>query len=351
MTFPSPHNPQSLPLAPGYRWIGLTDQRKSTDEVLVHDDGPKGYETVPVWRTLDPESWGSTWSAWSIRRAICIDDPMAPPPESWSRDGYETVRIDVSIPKVAHDDEWYWWASCLTGTTGWHASCNGSYGVVQGRTHRYIRRPIGQPVAGPSVPAPKRQSLAIKTHGCSRLNAIIQDLLFEAGYQWGSGPAHEGRVRQHLNAHWLFVSAMGPQDELMAGGAGCTPQTGFLSLDSKTDLGQIMDQLKALSAPPSVHAPQPPTINGYVGQYTKGYASITFGCAKISVPMLRMAYETMKDQWTGMNRTIASVTLSSGVVLKQSDIETVLTYVEAIGPYDSYVPMGRNLRAAWSVAL
>lgn len=334
-TFPPPHNPNHAPETPGYRILGLGDVLNETDDYWVNWVNP-GKDGKSYWQTtmnvgkkiaLDRETDGS------YRRALNIDDPFAPPPDQWTREGYETVCVESGTK--AHDGEEWWDKTCRC----WIDSVGGTYGIIFDPyyPHYYIRRKVVPAVIAPKVSTPilaHGQSIVVKTHGIEALSRAAQELAFEAGWSWNDY-VRKTEIRSFCS-HYLVLKV---EDE---GVRNITylhyiPDRYSHLFDAKTDLGQLIDLLASLKSPPVPPAPIAPVINGYTAQYTKDSNIVTFGCAQIAVSMLMRASGimgmptkyTLKANFAG-NREIVSITLDSGVKLGREDIKSVLAYVDSV---------------------
>ncbi len=77
--------------------------------------------------------------------------------------------------------------------------------------------------------------------------------------------------------------------------------------------------------------PTVPTVNGYtMDHHVKGNTTVTFGCARISLGLLREVVKSFNNSTYGGNRTVTGVTLSSGVALRHGDIIATLAHVDAV---------------------
>lgn len=343
-TFPVGHNPENRLLTPGYRWLSTDEPRNETDETW--GCGSDRWITLRYLHDHHHHHPINGRLVWSIRRAICIDDPYAPPPSQWL-DGYEMIDAATARQSPGSD---YW---CLGSTPFWRSATGCAYGDLF-----YYRRPVGAPTEVPShTPTedmkpgqtrrnqdgsltyvtqgqPKRpttlapnQSIVISVGSSAVLSRAVQEAAFAAGFTWeGTGASvladviSGGRLvvlllnRRNQHVYWQLATAPLPSD-----------WSNLLHLDARTDMGLLIDLLSAPSAPKPIVGP---TINGYVGAYTKGADIIVFGCAQISVHMLRALSPAMMS--IHGNRTVASMTLSSGVTITREQIAAILSYIDQV---------------------
>ncbi len=326
-TFFEPFNPEKLPPpAPGYRYLGKDEERKPTDETMTYRNGPWS----PISKCL---STISHIDSWTLRRALCVDDPSAPTPADWAK---YPIRAVSKGDYPVHGDVAMW----VDGV--WIALTYGVRFAIDG----YVRAPAYDETGlidkakrkAPSVPEVARhsapvlkpgQSIVIAVYGNAALSTAVQLAAFGAGYAWaGSGC----QTPENLRAECLFLHDE-MRHKIMTHGTALYAKesdetTKRLHLDAKTDMGLLID---LLAQTPSVPAkPVGPTINGYVGAYTRLNGSISFGCAQLSIPMLRKVCELMSTKWTGGNRFVGGVTLDSSVSLSRADIGAILAYVDKV---------------------
>lgn len=95
-------------------------------------------------------------------------------------------------------------------------------------------------------------------------------------------------------------------------------------LDGKTDLGKLIEILE------QKQEPEAPELYGHKAKYKKNYSSIEFGCAKISIPMLRAAYGLMTADWLDVNRKVQFVALDSGKTLRADEIKPILDFIDQV---------------------
>ena len=336
--WPNPHNPEGLPpAAPGYRYLGK--------------DEPYDLERDETGLTLGSENWcllkhmpasgiSHFRHRWTIRRALNVDDHFAPPPEEWTRPGWEVMPSSDGYRLAKGEEVW----SC--GSSRW-------VDTNEGLTHDklYIRRPIqpsmatspiltgaanlstGRTIMSTKVELKPGQTIVVNVHASKVLSQAVQEAAFEAGYGWWN----DGKLTftpewQHIKSYpdGAHISIPVGRKTLYERRLMFSPESYYcdehadaLFLDARTDLGLLID---LLAKPP---APVPPTINGYTAEYAKDGNAIKFGCANISLDLLNRAREVIERSYLG-NRGVQSVTLDSGVVLKIGDIKAALDYVKAV---------------------
>jgi len=324
MNYPKPHNPDKLDPIPGYRFLGINETLKTTDEAWW------GFSSG--W--LITEYPGTTPAAMVVttyRRALNVDDQYAPPPDQWVQPGWVVDPNPIDPNTYIGTSGMEYWAN---GSKVWWPTLNRLSSPF------YVRRPaswVNPPynssmnTSAPSMntssiqskPRPRLdQIIAINVHSNSILSRTVQDLAFEAGFEWGD----VGKHHQHLNKPriclWTDGTLAYHEGELVN-------MTGWETLDAHTDLGRFVEILEATKSP------MPPKIGGsdgkvYEGKFTKGGDVVEFGCAKIAVNLiLRPALILMLSGGTG-NRGVQSITLSSGVSLNRDEIKEIIDYVEAI---------------------
>lgn len=302
--FPEPHNPCGLPPPePGYRYLGEQEARKRGDQ----------FRTTSGWR----ETSGPNLPAeqFTYRRALCVDDHLAPPPAEWSVPGFEVVLSSQLDPRVWEKPLFVWspapanrWITATsTLMSDW-----------------YYRRPICPPHANTSVPTPSMptpKSIIINTHSSKPLVEAVLAVAKCAGWNW-SGSSSVADAYYAIHPKGKELADVQRADILYW--QKNKPEA--IYLDAKTDMGKLIDLLDEMKKPV---APTPPKVNGYDGAYVKGTDVIKFGCAEISRPMLSRTRELMDIQFDG-NRTVASVKLSSGVILDREQVRQILDYVDAV---------------------
>lgn len=321
-TWPTPFNPSGAPQTPGYRFLGLGELVGPHDETL----GSNGVWSVSCCRgQIITGYWRLT-----CRRALCVDDLSAPPPEQWSIPGWQVLTDG----HVNMNDE-FW----SRPTDTWSSNLGGYLGPVTA-TPLYYRRKVG----AESAPTKRlvlalNQSIVVSVGSSAILSRAVQEAAFAAGWAWSYAQGDPLRTQYAPFANdlsnlrirfkpnrtlgWRFKDKVW-DDEV----------ADTLYLDARTDMGQLIDLLA--SVPPQ---PAPPTINGYAAEYIKDSPVIKFGCANLSVEMLDRVARAMgmkriqgeiETLASGGNRTISSVTLDSGVKLSCADVRTALSYVDQV---------------------
>lgn len=306
-TFPNPHNPENLPpAAPSYRYIGEDEAKKPGDEYI---DGPE-------WR---PSRDAGKVANWTYRRALNVDDPHAPPPSEWDKPGYTMGLKGLDLLQIFKAE---WWDK---DKREWRKV------VGYGPSPYYYRHLSSMTTSSQSIPAScsdkpvlkPGQSIVVNTHDHLSLYRAVQHIAFDAGWEW----VNTGKGETEVTAGWSTVELK--SDKKMFNRTNRVQIPGSLNLDARTDLGLLID---LLAKPP---APIAPTIHGYKGEYIKGQQGVglddivKFGCAELSLSMMRRTHDLMTLERVG-NRTISAITLSSGVALKLDDIKAILDYVNAV---------------------
>lgn len=302
MTFPSPFNPDNLPpAASGYRYLGPDEMPKAGDEFKTLSND---------WMTCS-EGKRTTRPNLTYRRALSIDDQYAPPPSEWLTPGYQVsgpVTPDGRT-KALNDEEYWGWAN-----KGWCFSTNGLayYHPV------YIRRKVR--ASAPSAPTLNTKREVVVYIGDSVALSNMLKAIFRTD------------TPTRLYAGYVLIRG----DEI----AGCNVDSGayrsihyvgVIWIDAYTEMGKLIDLLPSLKTPP---APVAPTINGYVAQYTKGSSTVTFGCAQISIELIKGmkgALNTIEayGPYRG-NRFMTGFVLNSGVKLGREDVKSILAYVDQV---------------------
>lgn len=309
-TFDLGHNPENLPLAPGYRWLSKDEPHRVGDEIWATGNRASGQDGHLQWCALtNSGSWTVTQpnALWSYRRALCVDDPFAPPPDQW-KEGYEMLAGPDRGPGVE-----YWsrdkrsWRHCMT------VGC--AY-----QPEYYYRRPLR------SAPVVPNQLIIVRVGDIAPLLVAVQQLAFDAGWSWGA--AGTSGAKQLMTAHRIAVTDstmifLHADKTMSYGNRHVSVSNTDLFLDARTDMGKLIDIL----AP---RAPVGPTINGHVGVYVKGAATITFGCAVIPLRILSRVVDIMSYVTEGSNRTMADIGLSSGVRLTRDQIRAIIEYVHEV---------------------
>ncbi len=289
-TFPEPHNPENAILDPGYRFIGKDEPLHLLDMTPVADRS--GWATFDLTRANGSPI--NRPAHWTVRRALNVDDPYAPPPEEWSHPAWVIVRPG----EADHVGKgWQAWIQrgflegCSLGGR-WESQPQTTHTIW---TNTYYRRPMTLgAVTTVNTSAPESDWFLIK-------NRPPTDTECQAGM-------------------WIVNSGY-------VSFARWCGSTAFLKSD-------------ATHWRPATNIPAPPKplliapkVNGYEMTYVKGNEDVSttvkFGCAEISLSMLRFANTLMTTNRPG-NRTVQSVTLSSGVTLDKGAIKTILHYVEAV---------------------
>ncbi len=300
-TFAEPYNPEGFSLAPGYRWLGRDESANwDIDEILTGSQWivAKG-QAFKSHRRID----------WSYRRALCVDNPLAPPPFEWSIPGYEVLEgstfegpywdHSLSIWSPAPANRWITVTSTIM--SDW-----------------YYRRPIG---AQPQPSMSMHKSLIINTHLSLALFDAVTAVAKRAGWHWLGSP---GLSDPYIAIHPKGKEAVDMQMADILYWRKHKPDA--IHLDAKTEMGKLIDLLDEMKKPPM---PTPPKVNGYEGAYTKGGSTIKFGCAEIDVTMMREIDLLWSRQRAG-NRSAITLGLSSGVVLSRADVKAILEYVDAV---------------------
>lgn len=331
-TFPVPFNPENhAPAAPGYRYLGKDEERKPTDETMTHRGGP----WCPVVKCL----WTiSHIDQWTIRRALCVDDPYAPPPDQWSIPGWQVFEVQ---PGYIHEPDTQSWSPM---GDGWQSIPSPGFPAVPGW---YIRRKVAAHSVKSTIgigwqvryntPGIKRlspnQSIVIAVHDSQALSRAVQELALSAGFLWGDCDTKWSSIPVERCGGKTFIKLWTDGRKTLTFGPNALSHAGHcpMVLDARTDMGLFIDLLDSIKNSPK---PVGPTINGYVSEYEKGHIIITFGCAEVCIHMLRhaskmFAYDVKHNNWMS-NRTVAAITLDSGVKLTKTDIESILSYVDRV---------------------
>lgn len=315
--FPEPHNPERLPLQPGYRWLGRDEEKRPTDEIITWSK----WEPLTVLNGVSrlAETWRRIWPQWSIRRALSVDDPLAPPPEEFAHEGYEMITsVDERAQTQTGWQAWYQGKWCFCPTF----SAVGPY---------YHRRPVSNPNVSVSTPNPMNirpyQHLIVNVGTSQILAETVKTLALDA------------RPNQELiDSKRVYLGYVYLRDgELM--GAAVNDHyyrnqiSGAVWLDARTQLGKLIDLLEEMKRPP---APTPPKVCGsdgkdYEGVYVKGAGIIKFGCAEIATNLLRDGDTLMSAPLRHQgNRSVKGVLLDSGVIITKDQIKAILEYVDAV---------------------
>jgi hypothetical protein len=330
MNYPSliqsaPHNPENKPLDPGYRFLSGGESSKETDETWGN-----GTEKWLSLRHMHDE-YGHPLagrSIWTIRRALCVDDQYAPPPNQWSIDGWEVFRGDRHELRKGCQ---IWQSGCLTG---WHHCVESGYTKTAGPFY-YRRKVPGQTSNQSLKPG---QSIVVYVGDSKVLSQAVKQVAVEAGYLPLASNSVLAYIGIHGRGHPKLTGPCMSHDITLSWYNREDPT--HVYLDARTDMGKLIDLLSPVQTPNPKPKLVPPTVNGHVARYNPPhktpaggigiYHSIEFGCAKISIPMLRKAKEMMDGEWVGCNRTAKTIILDSGVVLTKEDIDATLAYVDAI---------------------
>lgn len=129
----------------------------------------------------------------------------------------------------------------------------------------------------------------------------------------------------------LFVS-LNPSDSIFDKntlywyGDGKGDAKNYPEYNGKTDYDKIVE---ALETELKAAKPKPPTVNGYQAKYAYGLHDVQFGCASIDLNLLANVWAFMESSQKG-NRTILSITLSSGVSLSKEQVKAILDYVAEV---------------------
>jgi hypothetical protein len=153
------------------------------------------------------------------------------------------------------------------------------------------------------------------------VSEFIQKLLFKAGFAWGF---RGEQIAQNTSSKCLLASFDTPiWEKKKVYHSGSILPYDFEVFDAVTDLAKIME---ILSAKPEMEAP---VINNYTMEYKKGNDIVTFGCANISILMLRDVFNAMTKTRVG-NRGFDRIVLNSGVTLTEKNIKDILDYVQFV---------------------
>jgi len=170
----------------------------------------------------------------------------------------------------------------------------------------------------------KSGAFRIKTHE----NPLLVELYFALAAKFGVGgviadvPASASGLCVSINPDrtwWdknrVYWYGLDPRDA-----------KNYPEYDGKVDYDKIVaafeTELKAAK-------PKPPTINGCEAKYAYGENHVQFGCASIDLNLLANVWAFMESSQKG-NRTIQSVTLSSGVSLSKEEVKATLDYVAQV---------------------
>lgn len=289
-TFPEPWNPENLPPPdPGYRYLGKDESKLPTDETIWTDRSH--------WTSYEDANINLRDTAnWTYRRALNVDDPSAPPPEEWSQKGWE-----VSGPTVepAKEGEEVW-----RNGSQWIPAIRG-FGYL---SPYYIRRPIN-----PSMNTSSKTQLSV--NWISLKDRYPTNAEAQAGL-WVWHPSSSS-----LNGGYTQSAKWADAEGFKRCNAGATHFAPVVWPNPPKNLL--------------------PEVNGYKASYTKGAETVTFGCAHISLERLHkiascmnltLACDGVDDSKPDLkdNRTVQSVTLSSGVTISCDQIKAILDYVEAV---------------------
>jgi hypothetical protein len=215
--------------------------------------------------------------------------------------------------------------------------------VVAGASGNYAATPLGASLTPkPINPANFIIDLAFASPD---LVAAVQHLLFAAGLKWFNAEPTKPIPDKWLSNRGLFVireacPAMTPG--LIYHGSPNTAAYPFPVYSAQTALPEIIRLLNGpFDVPP---APVAPEVHGYTARYAKGADLVEFGCAKISLVLLRdvallmgltaidgsLSHREPVTRGYGGNRTVTSITLSSGKTLSREQAKAILDYVKAV---------------------
>lgn len=336
-----PHNPDNLPPPdPGYRYLAVGEILRDTDELFF-----KGTWTTTelTGRVIRPED--NTY-----RRALNVDDPSAPPPAEWVKPGYTVVKGPLPEEMWAKEYIHGW-----NKRDGW-----GSY-YVGSDPELYYRYPTFYPIANPksidptamnssSSPNPLTvkddQSITIKVGNNQALSRAVQEIAFEAGWQWPGGTeprkdvaiSEDSCIGLHPGKRISFSPLSHYQNVYL----------NLVLLNARTDLGKLIDMLAEANKPklPPVPKLSGPDNKVYEAAYAKGQSVISFGCAKICIGLLEdvafllngvtpnkvsgaVSSSYTRASYIG-NRNVKSVILDSGAVISGAEVKEILEYVYAV---------------------
>lgn len=270
--FPTPHNPDNLDATPGYRFLGIDETLKTTDEAWWNKLG-KWKKTVYPGKT--PASTRST----TYRRALSADDPFAPPPTEWTNPFYTVFCGENAIgPNPKETQVW-----SPAPVARWIESGEAF------SPNFYYRHPIT---------SMNTIQLAPQTDWIPFVTRVPTNQECSNGV-WVSGSTVKTlHYTKHIDLSWW----------------------------NKTYTHWRL----ALPPPPPKNVV--PKVNGYEMTYVKGEKIVTFGCAKIDVKLLREADTFMHIPFGDQqgNRIARGIILSSGVEITTTQIAEILSYVEAI---------------------
>lgn len=305
-SFSEPHNPENLPPpAPGYRYLGKDEVRRDDDETM---NGGREYWLRYGGCYVDREAY------WTIRRAICVDDKNAPPPEEWNKPGFEVVKG----PTLCAMGLQVW------GYDGWSSYCDGA------NPEFYYRRPIPNPLMNTSTPssAPAKvalkpgQAIVVRVHNNKSLIKAIFSVVSEAldGFLKRSG------IEYILIRNGEILGSSDTDDYYR----NRTVWPDAIFLDARTDMGTLIDLLST----PAIVAPAIRGSDGrdYEAKYIKNADIVTFGCANIGLHLFKAANTLMDDNGSSNigNRCVDYVVLNSGVKLTREQVKSVLDYVDSV---------------------
>lgn len=157
------------------------------------------------------------------------------------------------------------------------------------------------------------------------LSRAVQELAFKVGYKWPTGgtdiyePSRPYVALLAIGAYQPVLQSIADQSQFLK------RYPDALTLDSRTDLGQLIDLLTPIKPTPVA-----PRVNGYDASYLKGAPVVRFGCAHISIDMLKEAGHLMsRGLWAG-NREVYVIQFHSGVTLNVDQVKAILTYVDEV---------------------
>ncbi len=381
-TFPLPFYGLSsqAPATPGYRILGK-------DEVLLTTDECYNQEGHWIKTTFSGSKVGYGQTFCPYRRALCVDDPYAPPVDQWSVPGWQVltnphemlgkgvqswnhvgqqwqptppnwsnqgvgsfmvylrrpvVLGSISLSKTnpgpgyrlltlsgchelptSGDDVW----SDAAGWIPW----NPPRGVTP-FGHETFRRKVGAESA-PTKRLNPGQSIVISVGSSSVLSRAVQEAAFAAGWVWNDGQFTYSDItdRSYGDRNALVLTPI--KGMYVVDAARNLADKGGLILNARTDLGLLMDLLAAHPTPKA------PVIHGYAAEYVKDSPTIQFGCATLSIEMLSQAARAMGMMRIhgklavlsgGGNRFVISIILDSGKTLSKDQVAAILSYVDQV---------------------
>lgn len=177
----------------------------------------------------------------------------------------------------------------------------------------------------------KSTKIIINVHNSQALSRAVQEICFASGITWGaSSQAFRADVVTEYGKEQAAMRIWG--NGIQFASVAWYKDSGFQEpeytfLDAKTDLGRLMDLLTEKDEI------EKPTVYGYAADYIKGSDVIRFGCADLSVAMLRHINETaynMTDIKYPGNRAVSAIVLDSGKFITFPEIKAILNHVDQV---------------------